>query len=244
MLQAAVNHLDVHLVLQDPPGGQHSIAEAAGGLRAPPCCSGCGHSHAGLGNHCMRITLQHSRQSHHMAQHVKRAFGYGDRMCALSLCLEKESLPRSRGTTLGSPFLCSVQSTDMPHSSTHTSAPGSMMSTSQGSTRSGYFIEPRAFQLSIHCKNDACSALRIGKTSKEQSCWKANLLVSLKRACFRCRMTVCNGLQAQAVGLLPQAEICNHSVSQQLSKCIQAWVSSDIWRPHRVWITHHRQADG
>ena len=35
MYQVAADHLDVHLVLQDPSGGQHSIAEAAGGLRAP-----------------------------------------------------------------------------------------------------------------------------------------------------------------------------------------------------------------
>ncbi len=36
MLQVAAPHLNVHLVLQNPSGGKHSIAEAAGGLRAAP----------------------------------------------------------------------------------------------------------------------------------------------------------------------------------------------------------------
>ncbi len=54
---------------------------------------------------------------------------------------------------------------------------------------------------------DAFSALVLEHYSQDVIMLRLHLLGSLKRACFRCRMTVCNGLHVHALGLLPEARL-------------------------------------
>ena len=83
---------------------------------------------------------------------------------------------------------------------------------------------------------------------------RLHLLGSLKRACFRCRMTVCNGLHMHALGLLPEARLRkllqypnaflrenpNKKVSPSI---IGMMLSLDSWRLYRLVIPYHRQSD-
>ena len=55
--------------------------------------------------------------------------------------------------------------------------------------------------------DDASSTLVLEYDFHEVIMMRLHLLGSLKRACFRCRMTVCNGLHVHALGLLPEARL-------------------------------------